>query len=95
MDSTLRYSVVCTVCFLGVWGVSEASMRSCVTYTNSQLPEPTLSGWRLTQHVFLRLEVSPVGGDYWSVINFFFFKVFGGHMSLLGPLVPLTSTDKV
>ena len=45
--------------------LSEVYMRSCVTYTNSQLPQPTVSKWRLTGHVFLRLEVTSIGGDYW------------------------------
>ena len=66
MDPRLQ-CIIFVLSFLCMCNLSQSNMRSCVTYTNSQLPEPTLPGWRLTGHVFLRLEVTPIGGDYWWV----------------------------
>ncbi len=44
---------------------AQSYMGACVTYTNSQLPAPTLDDWRLMGHVFLRMDVPSIGGDYW------------------------------
>ena len=67
MDKFLKIVSACAVvwvCFLGV-SLADVNLRSCVTYTNSQLPQPTVAKWRLINHVFLRLEVIAIGGDYW------------------------------
>lgn len=65
MNTTTRGGLICLIFCDFMCSLTGAFMRSCVTYTNSQLPEPTVSKWRLTDHVFQRLEVTSIGGDYW------------------------------